>query len=37
MASEIVVVLVVGVLLAGGLTFLTSQFGSAIIRAFIRM
>ena len=36
-ASEIVVVLMVGVLLASGLTFLTSQFGSAIIRAFIRM
>jgi putative ABC transport system permease protein len=37
MASEIVVVLVTGVLLAGGLTFLTSQFGSAAIRAVIRM
>jgi putative ABC transport system permease protein len=37
MTSEIVVVLLAGVLLAGGLTFLTSQFGSAAIRAFIRM
>jgi hypothetical protein len=37
MASEIVAVLAVGVLLAGGLTFLTSQFGSAAIRAFIRL
>ncbi len=37
MASEIVAVLVVGVVLAAGLTFLTSQFGSAAIRAFIRM
>jgi putative ABC transport system permease protein len=37
MVSEIVVVLTVGVVLAGGLTFFTSQFGSAAIRAFIRM
>jgi putative ABC transport system permease protein len=37
MASEIVAVLLAGVILAGGLTFLTSQFGSAAIRAFIRM
>jgi len=37
MASEIVVVLVVGVVLAAGLTFLTSQFGSLVIRTMIRM
>jgi len=37
MASEIVAVLLAGAVLAGGLTFLTSQFGSAVIRAFIRM
>ena len=37
MASEIVAVLLAGVVLAGGLTFLTSQFGSAVIRAFIKM
>ena len=37
MTSEIVAVLLAGVVLAGGLTFLTSQFGSAAIRAFIRM
>ena len=37
MASEIVVVLLTGILLAGGLTLLTSQFGSAAIRAVIRM
>jgi len=37
MTSEIVAVLLAGVILAGGLTFLTSQFGSAAIRAFIRM
>ncbi len=37
MASEIVAVLVLGVVLAGGLTALTSQFGSAAIRAFIRI
>jgi putative ABC transport system permease protein len=35
LASEIVVVLVVGVILAGGLTALTSRFGSEIIRAVI--
>ncbi len=37
MASEIVAVLLAGVLLAAGLTFLTGQFGSAAIRAIIRM
>lgn len=37
MASEIVFVLVTGVVLAGALTVLTSQFGSLFIRAFIRM
>jgi putative ABC transport system permease protein len=37
MASEVVAVLVIGVVLAAGLTFLTSQFGSLIIRAVIRM
>jgi putative ABC transport system permease protein len=37
MVSEIVVVLIVGVVLAGGLTFLTSHFGSAAIRVFITM
>jgi putative ABC transport system permease protein len=37
MASEIVAVLLAGVVLAGGMTLLTSQFGSAVIRAFIRM
>jgi len=37
MTSEIIAVLLAGVILAGGLTFLTSQFGSAAIRAFIRM
>ena len=35
LASEIVVVLAVGVVLAGGLTALTSRFGSEIIRAVI--
>jgi len=35
MVSEIVVVIVVGVVLAGGLTVLTSRFGSAVIRAVI--
>jgi putative ABC transport system permease protein len=35
LASEVVVVLVLGVMLAGGLTLLTSRFGSAAIRAFI--
>jgi putative ABC transport system permease protein len=33
--SEVVVVLVLGVALAGGLTLLTSRFGSAAIRAFL--
>jgi putative ABC transport system permease protein len=37
MTSEIVAVLLSGVILAAGLTFLTSQFGSAAIRALIRM
>ena len=37
MASEIVVVLFTGVILAGVLTALTSQFGSAAIRALVRM
>ena len=37
MASEIVAVLFTGSLLAVGLTVLTSQFGSAVIRAVIRM
>ena len=37
MASEIVVVLALGIVLATGLTFLTSQFGSLVIRAVIRM
>jgi len=37
MASEIVVVLLGGLLLAGGLTLLTRQFGSTLIRALIRM
>jgi hypothetical protein len=35
MVSEIVVVLVSGVVLAGGLTAVTSRFGSAAIRAVI--
>ena len=35
LASEVVVVLALGVALAGGLTLLTSRFGSAAIRAFI--
>ena len=35
LASEIVAVLLLGVALAGGLTLLTSRFGSAAIRAFI--
>jgi putative ABC transport system permease protein len=35
MVSEVVVVLVVGVVLAGGLTVVTSRFGSAAIRAVI--
>jgi hypothetical protein len=33
--SEVVVVLVLGAALAGGLTLLTSRFGSAAIRTFI--
>ena len=37
MASEIVFVLLGGLLLAGGLTVLTRQFGSTLIRALIRM
>ena len=36
MASEIIAVLVGGSLLAAGLTFLTSQFGSVAIRALLR-
>ena len=36
MASEVVVVLLGGSLLAAGLTFLTSQFGSVAIRALLR-
>jgi putative ABC transport system permease protein len=35
LVSEVVVVLVLGVGLAGGLTLLTSRFGSAAIRTFI--
>jgi len=35
LASEILGVLLLSVVLAGGLTFLTSRFGSAIIRALI--
>ena len=37
MTSEIVIVFVAGVVLAAGLTLLTSQFGSAAVRALIRM
>ncbi len=37
MASEIVAVLFSGVVLASVLTVVTSQFGSAVIRALIRM
>ena len=37
MASEMAVVLVSGIVLAAGLTFLTSQFGAALVRAIIRM
>jgi putative ABC transport system permease protein len=37
MASEIVAVLLAGALLAAGLTFLTSRFGSVLIRALVRM
>jgi putative ABC transport system permease protein len=36
MVSEIAGVLVASVVLAGGLTFLTAQFGSLVIRALIR-
>ncbi|MEE9562090.1 MAG: ABC transporter permease [Thermoanaerobaculia bacterium] len=35
LASEVVAVLVAGVLLAGGLTLLTSRFGAGIIRALL--
>jgi putative ABC transport system permease protein len=35
LTSEVVAVLVAGVLLAGGLTLLTSQFGAGIIRALL--
>jgi len=35
LVSEVVVVLVLGVLLAGGLTLLTSQFGAGVIRAWL--
>jgi len=35
LTSEVVAVLVAGVLLAGGLTVLTSQFGAGIIRALL--
>jgi putative ABC transport system permease protein len=37
MLSEIVAVLLAGVILAGGLTYLTSRFGSLVIRSLIRM
>jgi putative ABC transport system permease protein len=37
MASEIVAVLLAGALLAAGMTFLTSRFGSVVIRALVRM
>lgn len=37
MASEIVVVLATGLILAGGLTVLTSRFGSILIRALVRL
>ena len=37
MASEMVAVLVLGTVLAGGLTLLTSQLGSLVIRALVRM
>ena len=35
LASEVVAVLVAGVLLAGGLTLLTSRFGAEVIRALL--
>jgi putative ABC transport system permease protein len=37
MASEVVVVIATGVVLASVLTFVTSQFGGVVIRALIRM
>jgi putative ABC transport system permease protein len=37
MVFEVVVVLLTGVILATGLTLLTREFGSAAIRAFVRM
>lgn len=37
MASEMVAVLVLGTVLAGGLTLLTSQLGSLVIRTLVRM
>ena len=37
MVFEVVVVLLTSVVLAAGLTLLTREFGSAAIRAFIRM
>ena len=37
MASEIVVVILAGMVLAAGLTLVTSQFGSLVIRTLIRM
>jgi putative ABC transport system permease protein len=37
MASEIGVVLLGGVVVAAGLTFLTSQFGAALVRSLVRM
>lgn len=36
MTSEIIVVLAAGVVLAAVMTFVTSQFGSVVIRALIR-
>lgn len=35
LASEVVAVLVLGILLAGGLTLLTSRFGAGVIRAWL--
>jgi hypothetical protein len=37
MASEMVAVLVLGTVLAGGLTLLTSQLGGLVIRTLVRM
>ena len=37
MASEVVIVLATGVVLAAVLTFLTSQFGATLVRALLRM